>query len=113
MPASRAAQGNAYRNRLAFKIGYMGARYMTPVQIAAALDGQLTPAQIEAAWQMLEFTPPVLAPGHDLVDVSLSGKHRTMICREATSRGMELPGLAAALLGRAADDMLFAALLDG
>ncbi|WIJ26598.1 hypothetical protein [Devosia sp. RR2S18] len=113
MPASKAAQANKQRNRLVAQIGMLTARGMTAEQIAIEVANEVTPPQIELAWQQLGISPVLLHPGLALVDVAMSAKHRTKLAREGTSRGMELPALCAALLGKATDDDLIVALLDG
>jgi hypothetical protein len=93
-------------------IGYRAAQYMTAEQIATALDYAVSPVQIEEAFRLFEFTPKVLAPAHELVHVSIAGRHRTKLSSEGMNRGLELPDLCAALLGKVVDDDLFAAVLD-
>jgi len=113
MPASKAAQANKQRNRLVAQIGMLTARGMTAEQIAIEVANEVTPPQIELAWHQLGISPVLLHPGLALVDVAMSAKHRTKLAKEAMHRQIELPSLAASLLGKVADDDLFGAVLDG
>jgi hypothetical protein len=113
MPASKAAQANKHRNRLVAQIGMLTAQGMTAEQIANELADEVTPPQIELAWQEFGISPLLMPPGFALVEVAMSAKHRTKLAREGSNRGTELPAFCAALLERVADDDLFRALLNG
>lgn len=113
MPASKVAQQNKLRNRIMARIGYLSAGYgVTPESVSAAMEGEVSPADVSTAWQLFGFAPKVLLPGHEVISVAMAGRHRTLICQEAQRRGMDLPDLSGAILSRTADDGLFAALLD-
>lgn len=114
MPARKAAQQQKMRNKLIARIGWHSAwPGVTPEAVSEALGSQVSPAQVSAAWQLYSFAPKVLLPGCEVVAIPLAGRHRTMICREAQSRGMDMPDLVERVLAKTVDDGLFDAVLDG
>ena len=95
-------------NKTAFWIGHHAAQFNDALTIATMM--QIDPREVVET--LGNFVPPTLPPGHELLTISLSGKHRTKIGREARLRGLDMPDLVSQAIAVVVRDSLFGAVID-
>ena len=96
-------------NKLAFWIGHHAAQCNDAQTIATML--QIDPQEVVAT--LGDFVPPIVPPGHQIITVYMSAKHRTKMGREARHRGLSMPDLVSQAIAVVVRDSLFGAVIDG
>ena len=96
-------------NKTAFWIGHHAAQFNDAPTIASML--QIDPQEVVAT--LGDFVPPIVPPGHQIVTVYMSAKHRTKIGREARRRCLTMSDLVSQAIAVVVRDSLFGAVIDG
>lgn len=102
-----------WRNGRVARVAFLIGQGWTAQAIADDLADGTTACQITAMTSHWGITFRSERHTYAPVLVGMAARHRTKLCAEARSRGLELPELASKLLAAVAADGLFEAVLDG
>lgn len=103
----------SWPNAKAFRIGLMTGKGMSAASISEVLEDGTTANAVCSMLSEWGHRCDGAKRTYAGVPVQLSGKHRTMIAKEAARRGMDFNELCADVLVTVAKDGLWSAVIDG
>lgn len=101
-----------WSNSKAFWIGVHAGRGLSVPAICDVMNDGLTPNMVTAMFDYWGFKASEGRQTHRPVKVMLSGKHRTLIHREAKARDTDMAELCRRILVQVAQDRMYRAILD-